>query len=95
MSLASVFLVTTQATAGPDSEDADGRRYPILAFAMAADDAAAEQVARDDLRSQGYIDIVVERTGEITDPAGIPEDLQSAYQTAQRWGCALIIYDAP
>ena len=95
MSLASIFLVTTQAVAGPDSEDADGRRYPILAFAAAESDAAAERIAREDLEARGYIDVVVERTGEITDPAGIPEDLRSAYETAQKWGCALIIYDAP
>lgn len=91
----SVFLVTTKAVAGPESEDADGRCYPILAFAAGDDEADAVRVAREDLASRGYLDIVVERAGEITDPAGIPEDLRSAYRTAQRWGCALIIYDAP
>jgi hypothetical protein len=95
MSLASIFLVTTQAIAGPDSQDADGRRYPILAFAKAGNENDAGRVAREDLESQGYIDILIERTGEITDPAGIPEDLRSAYETALKWGCALIIYDAP
>lgn len=95
MSLASIFLVTTQAIAGPESEDADGRRYTILAFAKAESEDAARAVARDDLAAQGYIDVEVERTGEITDPSGIPEDLRNAYQTADKWGCALIIYDEP
>jgi hypothetical protein len=90
-----VFLVTTKAVAGPDSEDADGRRYPILAFAAGEGEADAERVALEDLANHGYLDIVIERTGEITDPTAIPEDLRRAYDTAQRWGCALIIYDAP
>ncbi len=95
MSPASIFLVTTQAVAGPDSEDADGRRYTILAFAQGETDDAAQTVARDDIAAQGYIDVEIERTGEITDPTGIPEDLRNAYHTAVKWGCALIIYDEP
>lgn len=90
-----VFLVTTHAVAGPDSEDADGRRYTILAFAMGDTEDEACAVAREDLASQGYLDIRIERTGEITDPSGIPPDLKTAYQTALTWGCALIIYDEP
>ena len=95
MSPASIFLVTTQAIAGPDSEDADGRRYTILAFARAETEDAAQTVAREDIAAQGYIDIRIERAGEITDPSGIPDDLRNAYQTAVGWGCALIIYDEP
>jgi hypothetical protein len=95
MSPASIFLVTTQAVAGPDSEDADGRRYTILAFAQAAAEDAAQTVARDDIAAQGYIDVEIERIGEITDPTAIPEDLRNAYHTAVKWGCALIIYDEP
>lgn len=95
MSPASIFLVTTQATAGPDSEDADGRRYAILAFAQADTEDAAHVVARGDIAAQGYIDVEIERTGEIIDPSGIPEDLRNAYHTAVKWGCALIIYDEP
>jgi hypothetical protein len=95
MSPASIFLVTTQAVAGPDSEDADGRRYTILAFAQAGAENDAEAIVRDDLAAQGYINVEIERTGEITDPTAIPEDLRNAYHTALKWGCALIIYDEP
>jgi hypothetical protein len=95
MSLPSVFLVTTQAVAGPQSEDADGRRYPILAFALADTEDAARAIACEDLAGQGYVDIDIERIGEITDPDAIPEDLRNTYQIAVRWGCALIIYDEP
>src|SRR5205085_1162175 len=95
MSPGSVFLVTTRAVAGPESRDADGRTYAILAFAAADTEAAAETLAREDLSGRGYLDIDVQRTGEITDPAAIPADLRSAYETALRWGSALIIYDEP
>lgn len=95
MSPMSIFLVTTEATAGPESEDADGRRYTILAFAQGDAEDAAQAVVRDDLAAQGYIEVEIERTGEITDPTGIPEDLRNAYHTAVKWGCALIIYDEP
>lgn len=95
MSPPAVFLVTTQAVAGPDSEDADGRRYTILAFARADTEEAASDVALSDLAGQGYIDVEIERTGEITDPGAIPDDLRNAYDIALRWGCGLIIYDEP
>ena len=90
-----VFVVTVRAVAGPESADADGRAYAILAFVAAEAEPEAELAARQDLEAQGWVDIQIERIGEITDEAAVPEDFARAMQTARRWGCALIIYDEP
>jgi len=90
-----VFVVTVEAVAGPGVDPPDGRRYTILAFACAADEAAAALVARADLAAGGWMDIEVLRTGEIVRPEAVPDDLRNALETARRFGCALVIYDEP
>jgi hypothetical protein len=85
-----VFVVTLEAVeagaAGP---------LTILAFARADSEAQANAVAAADLTDQGWRDARALRTAEVIDPPALPEDFRSAYDTALKWGCALIIYDEP
>jgi hypothetical protein len=91
----SVFVLTVEAVAGPGNSEPDGRRYPILVFARGEDAAAAEAVARAGLANRGWDEPAVLRSGEITDPGAVPEDLRGAMARALESGCALIVYDAP
>ena len=82
------FLVTLEADETPS-----GPRLTVLAFATGADEEAATAAAVADLQGQGFSGIAALRTGEVADPAALPADFRSAYQTALTWGCGLIIYD--
>jgi hypothetical protein len=95
MTSAAVFVLTIQATAGPENSDPDGRRYHLLVFARGADEAAAEAAGRRALGQLGWIDVAIIRSGEITDPSGVPPDLAANYQRALRHGCSVIVYDEP
>lgn len=90
----SVFLVTLRAIAGPANAQPDGRPYDILAFARAETEGGAEQAAMAGLAARGWIEGYVLRTGEITDPTGVPEDLKGAFERGRDEGCALIVYEA-
>jgi hypothetical protein len=85
-----VFVVTLEAV-----EAGAAAPLTILAFARAATEADAEQVAVADLADQGWGDIRALRTAEVIDAPALPEDFRAAYETALKWGCALIIYDEP
>ena len=84
------FLVTLEADETPS-----GPRLKVLAFALGDDEAGATAAAVADLEEQGWTGIAALRAGEVTDPAAMPPDFRSAYETALRWGCGLIIYDEP
>ena len=90
-----VFVLTLQATAGPENSQPDGRRYTILAFARGATEAAATGAAFQALDALGWIDGEALRCGEIVDAGAVPEDLRSAMRNAQATGCALVVYDEP
>ena len=90
-----VFVLTVQALAGPANSVPDGRRYDLLVFARGDDEAAADAAARKALASLGWEAPAIRRTGEITRPEGIPQDLRGAWQTACAHGCAVIVYDEP
>ncbi|RAK58737.1 hypothetical protein DJ021_02425 [Phenylobacterium hankyongense] len=92
---AGVFVVTMQAVAGPRNSQPDGLRYDLLVFARGDSEAAAEQTAFAGLAQLGWVDAVALRTGEITDPAAVPEDLQPALARARQSGCAVIVYEQP
>jgi len=88
-----VFVVTLQATAGPENAQPDGRRYTILAFAKGETEAAATDTAFKGLDALGWIDGEALRCGEIVDAGAVPKDLRSAMHNAQASGCALVVYD--
>jgi len=90
-----VFVLTMQATAGPDNAAPDGRRYDLLVFARGDSDAEAETVALQGLAARGWIDPRLIRSGEIVDAGAVPEDLRGAMQRALEGGCALIVYEQP
>jgi hypothetical protein len=90
-----VFVLSVEALAGPSNAVPDGRRYALLVFARGADEAAAEAVARRGLGDLGWDEARVLRSGEVTDPSGVPEDLARAYRNAEAHGCAVIVYDEP
>jgi hypothetical protein len=92
---ATIFVVTMRAVAGPKNSQPDGRCYDLLAFARAATEAEARRVAFDGLVQLGWIEAQALRTGEITDPAAIPADLQASFARALERGCAIIVYDEP
>jgi hypothetical protein len=91
----SVFVLTVEATAGPANAEPDGRRYPILVFASGETEEAAGVVARAGLADRGWNEVAVLRTGEITDPGAVPDDMKATMDRALAYGCALIVYDAP
>lgn len=88
-------MVTARAVAGPGNAQPDGRRYDILVFARAGDQAAACGVAFRGLAQLGWVEAEALRAGEITDPSAIPQDLRGAYRRALESGCALLVYDEP
>jgi hypothetical protein len=92
---AAVFVITMTAVAGPANSQPDGRRYDLLVFARAETEAQAETAAARGVDQLGWIDLVWLRTGEITDPDAIPDDLRGSYQRALEGGCAVIAYDEP
>jgi hypothetical protein len=92
---AGVFVLSIRALAGPRNSEPDGRRYDLLVFARGDDEAAAETVARAGLQSLGWDEPEIVRTGEITDPGAVPEDLQGAMGRARANGCSVIVYDLP
>ena len=85
-----VFVVTLEAV-----EAGAVAPLTILAFARADTEAAAEAVAAADLAGQGWTAIRALRTAEVIDVPALPEDFLSTYETALKWGCALIVYDEP
>lgn len=91
----SVFVLTVEATAGPTNAEPDGRRYPILAFARGESEDEAGVLARAGLADRGWDEVSVLRTGEITDPGAVPDDMKATMDRALANGCALIVYDAP
>lgn len=95
MSDVSVFVLTLQATAGPENAVPDGRRYHLLVFARGADEAEAERQGLDGVRWLGWTEADLLRIGEITDPGAVPEDLRDAMGKALKTGCAVIVYDEP
>jgi hypothetical protein len=88
-----VWVLTVRALAGPRNSVPDGRRYDILAFARGADEDAALAAGRAGLSLLGWDEPEIVRTGEITDPAAVPDDLRGPMERAQRDGCALVVYD--
>jgi hypothetical protein len=90
---ATVFVVTIQAEAGPENSVPDGRRYDLLVFARGEDEAAAADVAARGLTALGWIEIEILRSGEVTDPAALPEDFRDTYRRATELGCSVIVYD--
>lgn len=93
MTEASVFVVAMQAVAGPENSVPDGRRYDLLVFARGHDQAEAEAVATRGTSLLGWVEPVIARTGEITDPTAVPEDLRGAMEQALRNGCHAVVYD--
>lgn len=85
-----VFVVTLQAV-----ERAGEPPLTVLAFAQGADADAAEAVAVRETARDGFTDIRALRAGEITDPNALPDDFREAMANARRYGCWLIIYEAP
>lgn len=90
-----VFVLTMTAVAGPRNAEPDGRRYDLLVFARADDEAQAEQVAFAGLDARGWIEGRAVRCGEIVDAGAVPQDLRGTVQRALEGGCALIVYDQP
>jgi hypothetical protein len=90
-----VFVLTVEALAGPRNAEPDGRRYALLVFARGADADEAEATARPGLDQLGWDAVDILRSGEITDPGAVPEDLQPAMRRAGEHGCAVIVYDLP
>lgn len=90
MTDAPCFLVTLEANETPSAT-----RSTILAFALGADEAAARAAAAAELEHFGWAEIEILRAAEVTDPSAVPEDLRGALATAYKWGCGLIIYEAP
>jgi hypothetical protein len=84
-----------RAVAGPENSQPDGKRYHILAFARGETEEAASAVAFKGLDARGWIEAETLRSGEITDPDAVPEDLKGAMERALRDGCALVVYDEP
>ena len=91
--VATVFVVTARAVAGPGNAQPDGRRYDILAFARAGDETEARRVAFQGLAQLGWIEAEALRAGEITEPDAIPQDLRGAFERALAGGCSLLVYD--
>ena len=91
----SIFVLTMQAAAGPRNAEPDGKRYAILVFARAEDEAAASRTAFAGLEALGWDEGELLRCGEVTDEGAVPPDMQGAMARARRDGCALIIYDEP
>lgn len=87
---AGIFVVTLEAV-----EPGATRPLTVLAFARADDETNAEAAAAADLADQGWRDVRVLRIAEVIDAPALPEDFRAAYETALKWGCALIIYDEP
>jgi hypothetical protein len=85
-----VFVVTLEAV-----EDAAQGPLTVLAFALGANGAEAEAVAAWAVGRDGFTQIQVLRSGEVTNPGDLPEDFREALANARRYGCWLIIYDAP
>jgi hypothetical protein len=92
---AAVFVLSMQAVAGAGNVRPDGRRYDLLVFARGDDEGEAEGVARAGLAQLGWDQAAALRSGEITDPAAIPPDLEPTYRRALDQGCAVIVYDQP
>ena len=90
-----VHVLTVQAVAGPRNAQPDGRRYDLLVFARGVSADEAAQAAEAGLETLGWVERRVLRSGEITDPAAVPEDLAPAMRRASRNGCAVIVYDQP
>ena len=90
MDPAAVFVVTLEAV-----EAGVGPPLTVLAFARADTGAAAEAAAAADLAEQGFAHIRALRTAEVIDAPALPDDFRNAYETALKWGCALIIYEEP
>jgi len=88
-----IFVLTVTAVAGPRNSEPDGRRYDILLFARAADEAEADAVGRHALDVRGWDAPQILRSGEITDEGAVPEDLRGPMQRARRDGCALVVYE--
>lgn len=86
----SVFVVTLEGV-----ETADEGPLTVLAFVVGADEAEAEAVAVREMGRDGFSQIQALRTGEITDPAALPDDFREAMANARRYGSWLIIYEAP
>jgi hypothetical protein len=84
-----------RAVAGPENSQPDGKRYHILAFARGETEDAASLAAFEGLDALGWIDAEALRSGEITDPGAVPDDLKGPMRNALRDGCALVIYDEP
>ncbi|CAN7284811.1 hypothetical protein LJR225_001457 [Phenylobacterium sp. LjRoot225] len=93
--LATVFVITMRAIAGPENSQPDGRDYDLLVFARADTEAEAERVAFQGLGQLGWIDPQALRSGEITDPDAVPDDLLASFARALEDGCAVIVYDEP
>lgn len=91
----SVFVLTIEAVAGPQNSVPDGKRYSLLVFARGATEDAATQAGLQGIAGLGWIDANLVRAGEVTDPSGVPADLQRAFANAQAHGCAVIVYDEP
>lgn len=85
-----MFVVTLEAV-----ERAGEPPLTVLAFAVGADAAAAEAVAVRETARDSFTDIRALRAGEITDPDALPDDFREAMANARRYGCWLIIYEAP
>ena len=90
-----VFVLSMRAVAGPANSQPDGRCYDLLVFARARDEAEAAAVAFRSLGQLGWIEAASLRSGEITDPDAVPEDLKPSLRRALDNGCAVIVYDEP
>jgi hypothetical protein len=95
MAKAAVFVLTMRAVAGPWNAEPDGRRYDLLVFVRGQGEADAESAARRGLDQLGWIEAVTLRSGEITHPEGVPEDLRANFQRALAGGCSIVVYDEP
>jgi hypothetical protein len=90
-----VFVLTIEAVAGPENSVPDGKRYALLVFVRGATEEAAQMAGLNGIAELGWIEPALLRTGEITDPSGVPDDLKRAFANAQAHGCAIIVYDDP
>ncbi|MEQ8354159.1 MAG: hypothetical protein RH942_01365 [Kiloniellaceae bacterium] len=88
-----MFVLSGQATAGPESEYRTGDRHPVNVFVLAETMEGAVAIADAEMRGAGWQDIKFDKGGKLSGetPKGHPA-IVGAFNTALDGGCGIVVY---
>lgn len=91
-----MFILSGEATAGPESEFRTGDRHPVNVFVLAETMEGAVAIAVAEMPRAGWHDIKFDKGGELSgeQPEGHPA-IVAAFNTALGGSCGIVVYSEP